>query len=68
MKSYKIESRVSRASTADETQSLAPRPKLNPMHEGRIGHPPETALHFFAICARIGVAMLYGACAIAAIA
>lgn len=60
MQSYKVESRASKASAANETQSLALRPKLDPTHSSKS--------RGFAVCARIGVAMLYVACAIAAVA
>ena len=68
MKSYRIEPHVLQASAADDMQSLAPRLKPEPVHRERIGHPLGTGPRFPTICARIGIAMLYVACHIAAIA
>jgi len=60
MKSYRIEQRVPQVSAAHEMQSLAPRQDRDSM--------PETGSQVFAICARIGVGLLYAACAFAAVA
>lgn len=60
MKSYRIESRASQVSAAENIQSLAGRPKRGAMSD--------SGSRGFALCARIGVAMLYIACAIAAVA
>lgn len=68
MKSYRIEPHVLQANAGNEIQSLAPRLNPNPVHRERISNPLGTGPRFPPICARIGIAMLYVACHIAAIA
>jgi hypothetical protein len=60
MKNCRIKPAVSRAIAANEIQTLATRPKLDPM--------PELESRVFSLCGRIAVGLLYLACFVAAVA
>lgn len=60
MKSYRIKPTVLRVIATNQIQSLASRPKLGSM--------PDSGSRVFAVCARIGVGILYLVCIVAAVA